>query len=47
MTDKIFISINKTELPENWNVAKLEDISTVILGQSPASSSYNANGVKA
>jgi len=43
VTDKIFISINKTELPENWNVAKLEDISTVILGQSPSSISYNFN----
>jgi len=44
VTAKKLISVNKTELPENWNVAKLEEISAVILGQSPSSISYNVNG---
>jgi type I restriction enzyme S subunit len=44
VTAKKLIRINKAELPENWNVVKLEEISTVILGQSPSSSSYNVNG---
>ncbi|MBW1894556.1 MAG: restriction endonuclease subunit S, partial [Deltaproteobacteria bacterium] len=44
MTDNQTISINKAELPENWDIAKIEDICTVILGQSPSSSSYNING---
>ena len=43
MTDKKLIRINKKELPEGWEVEKIENISTVILGQSPASSSYNTN----
>jgi type I restriction enzyme S subunit len=44
VTDKKLIRINKRELPESWEVAKIEDISTAILGQSPASSSYNTDG---
>ena len=44
MTDKKLILINKKDLPESWVIAKIEDISTVVLGQSPASSSYNTGG---
>ncbi|RZB29898.1 MAG: type I restriction enzyme, S subunit [Desulfobacteraceae bacterium Eth-SRB1] len=43
MTDKKLIRINKKELPEGWKVERIENLSTVILGQSPASSSYNTN----
>jgi len=34
----------RTDLPPGWIVAKLEDISDIIMGQSPPSSSYNENG---
>jgi len=44
VTEKKRIQINNKELPESWDVAIIEDISTVILGQSPASSSYNTDG---
>jgi type I restriction enzyme S subunit len=33
------------ELPEGWVNTKLEDICTIIMGQSPPSSEYNENGV--
>ena len=44
MTENKLIRINKNKLPVSWDVAKIEEISTVILGQSPASSSYNTKG---
>jgi type I restriction enzyme, S subunit len=44
VTENKLIRINKKKLPVNWDVAKIEEISTVILGQSPVSSSYNTTG---
>jgi len=34
----------ENELPEGWAIAKLEDICTIIMGQSPPSSDYNEHG---
>ncbi len=34
---------NEKELPKGWTLTKLEDVSQIILGQSPPSSSYNKN----
>jgi type I restriction enzyme S subunit len=42
LIDKKINSI--TKFPKNWAIAKLEDISSVILGQSPTSTSYNFDG---
>lgn len=34
-----------TELPMGWRHAKLEDVATVTMGQSPPGSSYNTDGI--
>ncbi|MBT6341209.1 MAG: hypothetical protein HOJ48_18130 [Desulfobacula sp.] len=41
MIKKNIMKNGKEKLPENWDIATIDDISTVILGQSPSSSSYN------
>lgn len=33
------------EIPKGWNVGKLADIATIIMGQSPEGESYNKDGV--
>jgi type I restriction enzyme S subunit len=43
VTKKEFL-INKNELPYNWDISPIVNISTVIMGQSPPSSTYNADG---
>ena len=38
------VFIDKTELPHNWDISPIDNISTVIMGQSPPSSTYNTDG---
>jgi len=33
------------EIPKGWNIGKLSDIATIIMGQSPEGESYNKNGI--
>ncbi|MDR4496467.1 MAG: restriction endonuclease subunit S [Candidatus Scalindua sp.] len=43
MTKKVFL-INMNELPYKWDISPIVNISTVIMGQSPPSSTYNIDG---
>lgn len=41
----VYNKVLKREIPEGWKSKKLEDIANITMGQSPAGSSYNEDGV--